>query len=214
MKIDVVLVDDHAVVREGLRFVLEAQRDLRVVGEAADGLQGVRLAKELQPDIVVMDIAMPGLNGIEATRQISESCPGTRVIVLSMHSTDEHVLQALRAGARGYVVKESAGVELVAAVRTTMSGARYLSQKISEKVLDAFAQPVSEENQLLRLSEREREVLQLVVEGRSSREIAELLCLSAKTVDTYRARVMRKLEINDIPGLVKFAIRHGLTGVD
>jgi len=212
VSITVVLADDHAIVCDGLRFLLEAQRDLNVVGIAHNGHDAVRLAAELRPDVVITDVEMPGLNGIEATRRIREVSPATRVIVLSMYGAQEHILRALQAGARGYLLKESAGEEVVKAVRAAMSGVRYLSREISDKVVDAFVQDaaLSEEDRLARLSEREREVLQLVVEGKSSPEIAALLCLSAKTVDTYRSRLMHKLEINDLPGLVKFAIRNGL----
>jgi DNA-binding NarL/FixJ family response regulator len=164
-----------------------------------------------------MDINMPELNGIEATHQIMENCPSTRVVILSMFATQEHIFRALQAGARGYLLKESAGIEVVNAVREVMSGHRYLSQKISEDVIDDYVRlrdQTIDEDPLSRLSPREREVLQLVVEGKSSAEIAEGLFLSPKTVETYRSRLMQKLEIHDIPGLVKFAIQHGLTTLE
>jgi DNA-binding NarL/FixJ family response regulator len=217
MNISVYIADDHAIVRDGLRILLDEQPDIEVVGDAADGRETVRQVTELTPDVVIMDINMPELNGIEATRQIMENCPSTRVVILSMFATQEHIFRALQAGARGYLLKESAGIEVVNAVRQVMLGHRYLSQKISEDVIDDYVRlrdQAMDEDPLSRLSPREREVLQLVVEGKSSAEIAEALFLSPKTVETYRSRLMQKLEIHDIPGLVKFAIQHGLTSLD
>jgi len=215
--IRVLIADDHAVLRDGLRYLLGAQADIEVVGDAGDGREAVRRAADLEPDVALVDVAMPGLNGVEATRQIAEVCAGTKVVMLSMHSTTEHVLSALEAGARGYVLKESAGAELVNAVRMVHSGHRYLSPSLSDLVIDhalrsrqsgAYASPLD------LLSPREREVLQLVAEGRSSAEIAESLSLSPKTVDTYRSRLMRKLDISDVPGLVKFALQHRVITLD
>ncbi len=217
MSITVFLADDHAVVRDGLRFLLEAQHDIRVIGDAANGRDAVRQVAQLCPDVVVVDIAMPELDGIEAARQISEVCPPARVIILSMHSTTEHIFRALQVGARGYLLKESAGVEVVNAVRAVHAGRRYLSQKISDQVIDDYVRQrevAAVQSPLARLSPREREVLQLVVEGKSSAEIADVLFLSPKTVETYRSRLMRKLGISDLPGLVKFAIQHGLTPLE
>lgn len=217
MEIKVFLADDHAVVRDGLRSLLEAEKDISVIGGAADGRKTVRQVQKLRPDVVVMDIAMPELNGIEATEQILETCPPTRVLILSMHSSKEHIFRALQAGAQGYLLKESAGQEVVKAVRTVHSGTRYLSQRITETVIDDYmhqCQAASAPSPLKRLSSREREILQLVAEGKSSAEIAETLYLSPKTVETYRSRLMRKLGVSDLPGLVKFAIRHGVTALD
>ena len=217
MNISVYIADDHAIVRDGLRILLDEQPDIEVIGDAADGREAVRQVTELEPDVVIMDINMPELNGIEATHHIMENCPSARVVILSMFATQEHIFRALQAGARGYLLKESAGIEVVKAVREVMSGRRYLSQKISEDVIDDYVRlrdQAMDEDPLSRLSPREREVLQLVVEGKSSAEIAEALFLSPKTVETYRSRLMQKLEIHDIPGLVKFAIQHGLTALD
>ena len=217
MTITVFLADDHAVVRDGLRLLLEAQGDITVVGAAANGRLAVRQVGQLRPDVVVMDIAMPELNGIEATRHIRERQLPTQVVILSVHSTAEHVFRSLQAGARGYLLKESAGTEVVNAVRAVHAGRRYLSQKISDGVIDGYLQQrqiVEAESPLARLSPREREVLQLVVEGKSSADIADVLALSAKTVETYRSRIMQKLGIGDLPGLVKFAIRQGLTSLE
>ena len=214
MPIRVLLADDHAVVRDGLRYLLEAQGDIAVVGGAANGRLAVQQAQQLAPDIVVMDIAMPELNGIDATQQIREVSPATQVIILSMHSTAEHIRHALQAGAQGYLLKESAGTEVVDAVRAVHAGRRYLSQKITETVIDDYVlQRAADqvEEPLARLSAREREILQLVAEGKTSAQIANILHLSPKSVETYRSRLMRKLDIGDVAGLVKFAIQHGLT---
>jgi DNA-binding NarL/FixJ family response regulator len=211
MSITVLIADDHAVVRDGLRLLLENQSDIRVIGEVADGREAVDAALRLKPDVVVMDLAMPHLNGADATAQILEKQESTRVVMLSMHSTAEHVFRALQAGALGYLRKESAGSEVVDAVRTVYAGRRYLSQKITESVVDDYIRKRAVESPLESLSQREREILQLLVEGRSGTEIARLLHVSPKTVDTYRSRMMQKLGIGDLPGLVKFALQHGLT---
>jgi DNA-binding NarL/FixJ family response regulator len=212
--IRVILADDHAVVRDGLRVLLEAQSDLEVVGGAANGRQAVRLVHELRPDVVVMDIAMPELKGIEATQQIHDASPSTQVLVLSMHSTTEHIFRALQAGARGYLLKDSAGAEVVDAVRVVNAGRRYLSQKIASTVVDDYISERHRASPLDSLSPRERQILQLVAEGKSSAEAAAMLFLSPKTVDTYRSRMMQKLAIDDLPSLVKFAIQHGVTQLD
>jgi len=217
MTIEVFLADDHAVVRDGLRFLLEAEGDIRVVGTAANGRDAVRRVQKLKPHIVVIDIAMPELNGIEATAQIRDYCPSTRVIILSMHHTNEHIFQALKAGVHGYILKESAGSEVVDAVRTVRSGRRYLSRRIEEVVFDDYLhqrQTVSTQSPLEKLSPREREILQMVAEGKSSAEIAEILFISPKTVETYRSRLMQKIGVSGIPSLVKFAVLHGLTPLE
>jgi DNA-binding NarL/FixJ family response regulator len=217
VSITVFLADDHAVVRDGLRALLEAQPDIRVIGDAANGRETVRRVARLCPDVVVLDIAMPELNGIEAAREIGDVCPASQVIILSMHSTTEHIFRALETGVLGYLLKESAGIEVVSAIRAVHSGQRYLSQKISDKLVDDYIRQrraAHAEGPLARLSPREREVLQLVAEGKSSAEIADALSLSLKTVETYRSRMMQKLDIGDMPGLVRFAIQHGLTPLD
>lgn len=212
MSISVLLADDHAVVRDGLKLLLESQRDITVVGLASNGREAVKLAKKLSPDVAVLDIAMPELNGIEAALKIREASPRTRTIMLSMHATSEHVFRSLQAGAAGYLLKESAGSEVVTAVRAVHAGRRYLSEKIGDPGRFAGGPAVGARSPLESLSEREREVLQLVVEGRSSAEIASAINLSPKTVETYRSRIMRKLDVHDVPGLVKFALQHGVTG--
>lgn len=214
--IRVFLADDHAIVRDGLRAILEAQSDITVVGDAADGRQAVRLVQQLRPDVAVVDIAMPELNGIEATYEICQTCPDTQVVILSMHSAVEHIFRALQAGARGYLLKESAGQEVVEAVRAVYAGRRYLSGRIGETVIDDYLRQrqAATKSPLERLAPRERQVLQLVAEGKSSVEIGDILFLSPKTVDTYRSRIMQKLGLRDLPSLVKFAIQHGITSLE
>lgn len=215
MSISVFLVDDHTIVRDGLRYLLEAHGDMKIVGEAANGRDAVKAVRKLQPDIVIMDILMADLNGIEATEQICRECPATRVVILSMQSSSESILRALRAGARGYLFKESAGRELVQAIHAVRAGHRYLSAKVSDQVVGAcLNQKEAFRNPLSVLSHREREVLQLVVEGKTNAEIAGTLFLSVKTIETYRSRLMQKLGIKDIPGLIKFAIQQGLTSLE
>jgi len=214
MSVRVFLADDHAMVRDGLRMVLDAQPDMKVVGEAADGREAVRLVTELDPDVVIMDIAMPELNGIDATHLILEQNSGVKVIILSMYLSSEYVARAMRAGALGYLLKASASIMLVDAVRAVIAGQRYLCQRVKDNLIDDYLVRYSEKqakSPIERLSAREREVLQLIVEGKSSVEVAEKLSLSPSTVDTYRSRIMQKLGLTDLPGLVKFAIRHGLT---
>lgn len=212
--IKVLLADDHAVVRDGLRALLEAQPGIDVVGDVASGREAVREAQRLQPDVVIMDIAMPDLNGIEATLQMQDACPATQILILSMHSTTEHIFRALRAGARGYLLKDSAGVEVVEALRVVHAGRRYLSQKITAAVIDDYIAERHRTSPLDSLSRRERQILQLIVEGKTSAEVGAMLFLSPKTIDTYRSRMMQKLGIGDLPNLVKFAIQHGITQLD
>ena len=211
MTVRILLADDHAIVRDGLRMLLEAQSDLEVVGTAADGRNAVQQARQLRPDVVVMDIAMPSLNGIEAARAICEALPETRVLILSMQSSPEHVFRALQSGARGYLLKESAGTELVAAIRAVHAGRRYLSEQINETVVSDYLSRNRTNSPLDSLSPRERTLLQLIAEGRTNAEAARQMCLSVKTVETYRSRLMQKLGIGDLATLVKFAIEHGLT---
>lgn len=216
MSISVFIADDHTVVRDGLRLLIETQSDMKVVSDASNGREAARQVLHANPDVVIMDIAMPELNGIEATRQIRENCPATKVIILSMHSSSEHIFQALKAGAHGYLLKESAGMEVISAIRVVHSGKRYLSEKIGDVMIDEYIhnrEVVETGSPLSKLSTREREILQLVVEGKSSIEIAQALFLSPKTVETYRSRLMQKLGISDLPGLIKFAIQHGITSL-
>jgi DNA-binding NarL/FixJ family response regulator len=210
MPVTVMLADDHAVVRDGLRALLEGGNDLQVVAVAGNGREAVAEALRLRPDIVIMDIAMPELDGVEATRRIVERCPETRVLILSMYLSAEHIYRALQAGAQGYVLKESAGEEVVDAIRALRAGKRYLSHRITETVIDDYLREGTNVSPLDSLSLRERDVLQLVVEGRTNAAIAQALSLSPKTVETYRARIMKKLKVKDTVELVKFSMRHGL----
>jgi DNA-binding NarL/FixJ family response regulator len=212
MSIRVLLADDHAVMREGLRALLAACPEITVVGDVGNGREAVRRSEELKPDVVVMDVAMPDLNGIEAAAMIRKRSPASRVVMLSMHSSSEHVYRAFAAGASGYVLKASAGVEVISAVRQVHLGRRYLSPALRE-ASGAALSGTPRASPLDSLSARERQVLQLVVEGKSSAEIAELVYLSRKTVETYRSRIMKKLGVSDVPALVKFALEHGITPV-
>lgn len=210
MNIRVALVDDHAMIREGLRSLLEKSGFIKIVGEAATGIECLAMLESWRPDVVVMDISMPELNGIETSREIARQWPEVRVVILTVHSTTEHVYQAFAAGAMGYVLKESIGKELLKAIRAAHCAKRYLSEKI-EAIGGGHVPLAAAKSPLESLSTRERQVLQLVVEGHASVEIAARLALSAKTVETYRSRLMQKLGVHDITALVKFAIQHGLT---
>jgi DNA-binding NarL/FixJ family response regulator len=217
VNISIFLADDHGLIRDGLKLLLENQPGFQVVGAVANGREAVRQIANLRPRIALLDISMPQLNGIEATLLIKEQSPDTRVIILSMHATSELVFQALKAGAWGYLVKEEAGSEVVKAVLEVHAGHRYMSRKIMELFLEcalAKNQTPLAASPLARLSPREREVLQLVVEGKSSASIARILPLSPKTVDTYRSRLMKKLGVKDLPSLIKFVLRHGLSPMD
>jgi DNA-binding NarL/FixJ family response regulator len=213
MTIRVFIGDDHAVMRDGLAQLLEIHAGFEVIGSAGNGRETVRQVLQLKPQVVILDISMPDMNGIEASRQILENAPETRIVILSMHSTAEHVFHALDAGVDGYVLKESAGYEIVNAVQIVLSGRRFLSPKVASMVADQLASHGAV-SPLKSLSKREREILQLVVEGHSSSDIAEILHISSKTVDTYRSRLMQKLNIGGVPQLVKFAIQHGITALE
>lgn len=214
MKISIVIVDDHAILREGLAQVLQLQPDLEVTGSSGDGRQGVRLIAELRPDVAILDISMPGLNGIEAARQVRDRCPGCAVVMLSMYASSEYVFQAMEAGARGYLKKESAARDIVEAVRAAHAGRRYLGPGIADVVAEHLATHKPGDHPLQLLSRREREILQLVAEGHSSAAIGAMLFLSPKTVDSYRSRLMAKLGLADVTALVKFAIRHGIVPLE
>jgi DNA-binding NarL/FixJ family response regulator len=213
VRINVLLLDDHAVVRDGLQALIGAQPDIRVIGSFGNALEAIAFAARTPPDVAVLDIALPGLDGIETARRLHDVCPETYALMLSMHASPEHVYQALRAGATGYVLKESAGIELLTAVRTVNAGRRFLSERISAQALEHYMRERDVDHPLERLSARELQVLKLIVEGNSSNEAAAVLGVSPKSIDTYRSRLMAKLGIDDLPGLVKFAIRHGMTSV-
>ena len=204
----ILLVDDHAVVRQGFKMILGAQSDMEIVGEAANGREAVELAEQLHPDIVVMDVAMPELNGIEATRRVVGADPHIRVIALSMHKDSVYVREILRAGARGYLLKDSGADDLVKAIRAVAGGESYLSPAVSNAVLDDYRRHVT--NPIDLLTSREREVLQMLAEGKTNKEIAVVLNLSVYTVDAHRGRIMEKLNLHSINELVRFALRNGL----
>ena len=214
MVVRVLIVDDHEVVAEGLRYVVEAQADMEVVACIADSQEAVRRASETFPDVVLMDHEMPLLNGTEATKMIIDRCPKTRVIILSMHSNRVHVLRALQAGASGYVVKKSAAKQVVDAIRTVHGGMRYLGQELANGLIDQVVDKTAPQDPLVRLSSRERQVLQMLAEGHSVIAIGASLSLSPKTVETYRSRLMEKLDIHDLATLVKFAVQHGVTSLE
>jgi DNA-binding NarL/FixJ family response regulator len=207
-RIRILLADDHAVVRQGFKMILAEQPDMEIAGEAANGREAVELAEKIKPDVVVMDVAMPELNGIEATRRLAASAPHIRVLALSMHKDSVYVREILRAGARGYLLKDSPAQDLLAAVRAVAGGEGYLSPAVSSAVLDDYRKHVTDPIDLL--TSREREVLQMLAEGKTNKEIATTLNLSVYTVDAHRGRIMEKLNVHSINELVRFAVRNGL----
>jgi two-component system response regulator NreC len=216
MPVRTLLVEDHALVRAGLRALLAGAEGLEVIGEAADGRQAVELAGTLKPDLILMDVAMADLNGIEAARQIRQTSPDVKLLMVSMHGSRQYIFESLKAGVNGYVLKEAAFTELLTAIGEVMNGGTYLSPKLSEVVMEDYvrrAQGHEAASELEKLSAREREVLQLIAEGKSSTEIAKVLQISARTVDTHRHNIMEKLEIHSIAGLTRFAIRHGVSSM-
>jgi DNA-binding NarL/FixJ family response regulator len=212
--IRVLLADDHSLVRAGIRSLLGAMAEVAVVGEAASGEQAIELAQREQPDVVLMDIAMKGITGLEAAALMRERLPGVRVVILSMHSGEEYVLQALRAGAAGYLLKDAATGELELALRSVMRGESWLSPAVSRQVVEGYVQRTGGDSAPELLTARQREVLRLVAGGKSTKEIAFLLNLSVKTVETHRAQIMDRLGIRDVAGLVRYALRTGLVPPD
>jgi len=206
--IKILLADDHSLVRQGFSMILSAQADMQIVGEASNGREAVELAGKLHPDVVVMDVTMPELNGIEATRRIAEAAPRARVLALSMHKDSVYVREILRAGARGYLLKDSADADLIAAVRSVAKGEGYLSPGVSDAVLTDYRKHVTDPLDLL--TSREREVLQMIAEGKTNKEIAGTLNLSVYTVDAHRGKIMEKLNLHSSGELVRFAVRNGL----
>ena len=214
MSIRIVLVDDHALVREGIARLLDGQPDMRVVASFGAGRDALRFAEREGADVAVLDVAMPDMNGIEVARCLQDASPETRIVMLSMHADVEYVHRALLAGAQGYVLKDCAGRVLLEAVRAVHDGRRYICEQVGPQALEQYFRERGVSDPLDRLSAREREVLQHTVEGRTIVETAERLQLSPKSVETYRSRLMAKLAIDDIPALVKFAIRYGITSVN
>lgn len=207
--IKILLADDHTIVRQGLKLILSAHPDLQVIGEAANGKEAVELASKLKPDVILMDVAMPDLNGIEATRRIVEAQPRLKVLVLSMHKEAVYVREILRAGARGYILKDAIDTELLSAVRSVAKGDGYISPAVSGALLSDYRKDVNDPADLL--SAREREVLQLIAEGKTNKEVAGKLNLSVYTVDSHRGKIMEKLNLHSTGELVRFAIKHGLS---
>jgi DNA-binding NarL/FixJ family response regulator len=209
----ILLADDHIVMRNGLRLLLERQPHLQVVGEAADGRQAVALSETANPDVVVMDIAMPNLNGIEATRQIVNRSPRTAIAILSMHSDESYVIRALKAGARGYLLKDSAEADLLAAVRALTEGKSFFSPAISKILVEDYMRQLESrgvEDTYDLLTNREREILQLLAEGRTNKEVANMLNLSLYTVETHRTHILQKLNLHSVPELILYAVRKGI----
>ena len=212
-KIRILLADDHKLMRSGLRLLIEQQSDLSVVGEAADGREAVALVKSLRPDVVVMDIAMPNLNGIEAAHQITQSQPEIAVIMLSMHPDESYVLRALKSGAKGYLLKDSAESDLIQAIRAVGQGKSFFSPAVSKVLLDDYVRKLTRsgaEDAYDLLTSREREILQLVAEGKSNKDVANLLNLSVYTVETHRSNIMQKLHLKGVPELTLYAVRKGI----
>jgi DNA-binding NarL/FixJ family response regulator len=213
--IRILLADDHTLVRAGVRALLEELPDVKVVAEAADGHQALALAKAHRPHVVLMDVAMSGLNGLETTARLVKEFPDVRVIILSMHANEEYIWQALRAGASGYLLKSASTAELELALKAVGRGETYLDPAIARRVIAGYASGAAQQKSPIeQLSPRQREILQLVAEGRTTKEIAFLLNLSVKTVETHRAQLMERLDIHDVPGLVRYAIRQGLVSVE
>jgi DNA-binding NarL/FixJ family response regulator len=213
VQIRILLADDHTVVREGMRALLERQPDMTVVAEAADGRESVRLAEEESPDVVLMDVAMPGMNGIEAARRILGASPRTGVVMLSMHQDESYVLRSLKAGAKGYLLKDSPQADVVAAIRAVSQGRSFLSRKISRMLQEDYVQELASqglEDSYELLTDREREILQLLAEGRANKEVASLLNISLTTVETHRAHILQKLGLHSIPDLILYAVRKRL----
>jgi DNA-binding NarL/FixJ family response regulator len=208
----ILVADDHTLVRAGLTSLIARLPEMEVVGEAADGRQALRMVRDLTPDMVLMDIAMPGLNGLEAAERIHGIHPQTKIIILSMHASEEYVAQALKAGASGYLLKDAATSELEMALKSVAAGQFYLSPAISRQVVDNYLRGGPTGVELL--TPRQREILQLIAEGKSTRDIAETLHLSVKTVETHRAQLMERLDIHDVAGHIRYALRKGLISAD
>ena len=210
-KIRVILADDHAVVRAGIRSMIENLAEIEIVGQASNGREALQLVEKIQPDVLVTDISMPEMNGFEATLQVTKAFPKVRVLILSMHTSEEYVFQALRSGATGYLLKDAEVQEVEVAIRAVAGGATYVTPSVSKQVVEAYMQRLGSEVTMIDvLTARQREILQLIAEGNALKVIARKLGLSVKTVETHRVRLMDRLRIFDVPGLVRYAIRNGI----
>lgn len=214
--IKILLADDHQIIRDGLASLLQVESDMKIVAQAKDGLSAVKLTQQLSPDVVVMDIAMPDLNGIEAAYQIADICPNVKIIALSMHSDKRYIIEMLRAGAVGYLLKDCAFEELADAIRAVYNGQTYLNPSMSSMLIESCVRnPIDEKSSVFTvLSTRERQVLQLLAESNTTKQVAKILHISPKTVETHRAKIMSKLSLDNIAALTKYAVREGLTTLD
>ncbi len=216
-RVTIFLADDHTIVREGLAKLLEGEPGFQVIGEAENGREAVRKVEQLKPDVVLMDIAMPMLNGIEATRQIKKLLPRTKIIILSMHSHERYIKELFSLGASGYLLKDSTGDDIIKAIRAAQSGDTYLSPSVSRLIIEDYVSTKKKsfrEQLYSTLSNREREIFQMIAEGRTTREISEILCISRSTVKTHRAKIMEKLRLENISQLIQFAIKVGIVEID
>lgn len=210
-KISVLIADDHRLVRDGLKTILDTSEDIRVVGEASNGLEVLRKVAELKPDVVLLDISMPKLSGMEAARRIRKEHPSVKIMILTMHDEEEYSLKMVRMGVSGYLVKDSTALEVMEAIRCVYSGKAFFSPQISKALAESYREAVSEkEDPYERLNDREREILQLIAEGHSNKKIADILCISPKTVDNHRTNLMRKLDIHSAAALVRWATKRGI----
>lgn len=214
MAIRVLLVDDHIVLRDGLKSLLNNESDIEVIGDVGDGREAISVVESLRPDVILTDISMPGLNGIESVRMLRHEHPTLKIIILSMHSGQEYVLQSLQAGANGYIVKQADASEVLAAIRSVMAGGAYLSPTISKHLIDDYLSQTAEEISAPKLTTREREVAQLIAEGQSTREISETLTISVKTVETHRMNIMKKLNAKSATDIIKYALKKGWISLD
>ncbi len=213
-KIKILLVDDHAIMRDGIKALLSIYDDIEVVGEASEGREAVEMARELNPDVVVMDISMPGMDGLEVTRRLTKRNPGMKVIILTQHDNREYILSAIKVGAAGYIPKKALGSDLISAIRAVHSGDSFLYPSAAKTLIDDYRKQAEQPDIYESLTEREREILKLIAEGLTSREIANALYISQKTVQGHRTKIMEKLDLHNRTELIKYAIRKGLVDID